>query len=103
MVELSPTTQKLIAHMFAEDEREEVERWLETECADNLPLVGEPDPESLERIRFAVLRASNGELDRIPDLITLAQKDWRDLLVTAGFATSTKEHQLWAERILGGH
>jgi len=100
MIPLSSDTRHLVAALFPVDLQEEVERWLREECADNLPLVGKADSRSLERIRFAVLKLSGGDLDRLLESIDLAQMDWRDLFVAAGFAESLTAHREWATGVL---
>jgi hypothetical protein len=49
----------------------------------------------LERIRFSVLELSGGNIDKLKRAITLAQKDWRDILVAAGFANDPLAHKTW--------
>ncbi len=49
----------------------------------------------MERLRFAAIKLSKGELNTLLDAIVLAQTDWRDLLVAAGFANDVHAHQSW--------
>jgi hypothetical protein len=49
----------------------------------------------LERFRFAALKYSNGDLSRLERAVKLAQEDWRDLLVGAGFADDVEAHKRW--------
>jgi hypothetical protein len=46
-------------------------------------------------VRFAALKLSEGRLDRLEEAIKLAQTDWRDLLVAAGFAHDVEAHLNW--------
>lgn len=74
----------------------EAQRLLETECADNLPLLMAPvTPASLERIRFAALRMSEGDLDKLRYAVGLAKRDWRDVLVAGGFGRIVHAHEEW--------
>ena len=67
---------------------------------DNLPLIGTPaTPTSLERLRFAAIRVSGGELARLREAIEIAQIDWRDLLMAAEFGTDTRTHERWEPRV----
>ena len=66
-----------------------------TGCGDNLPGSGLDTPESLDRIRFAALKISGGDLDRLTQAVELAQADWRDLLMAAGFGHDTSAHRAW--------
>ena len=54
----------------------------------------------LERIRFAVLKLSDGDVEKLDAAVNLAKTDWRDLLVAAGFGDSLTEHDCWADSLL---
>ena len=95
MVELSPLTRQHVAVLFAPADVGEVEGFLVRECAENLPLISDPTPSGLERVRFAALRLSDGSIHRLRDAITLAKTDWRDLLVAANFADDIHAHRTW--------
>ncbi len=95
MVELTSATRRHLTRLFRAEEVAEVAALLETECSANLPLIGAVTPLGLERIRFAVLRCSGGDLARLRDAITLAKSDWRDVLVAAGFAARVEAHLSW--------
>lgn len=98
MVELSDRTRAHVRALFAASDIDAVERTLATDCADNLPLLAHSSPHDLERVRFAVLRLSGGRLDALAKAVRLAQADWRDLLVAAGFANDTQAHVRWEPR-----
>jgi hypothetical protein len=99
VIALSPLTSAHVSTLFTSTDVDGAERLLAHECADNLPLVAESaTPESLERIRFAAIRVSGGDLDRLREAIRLAQVDWRDLLVAAEFAVSIDAHVRWQPR-----
>ncbi len=96
MVPMTNATERHLVRLFRSEEVAEVTALLETECAANLPLLGTAaTPLGLERIRFAVLRCSGGDLGRLRDAITLAKSDWRDVLVAAGFAARVEAHLAW--------
>lgn len=96
MVELSAATRERLRDLFTPDDANEAERLLVEECADNLPAIGGPaTPIRLERIRFAALRRSDGRIERLREAVALAQTDWRDLLVAAGFAHDVDAHARW--------
>lgn len=65
------------------------------DCGDNLPLSGAATPVGLERIRFAVLKLSGGDLNELQRAIDLAKADWRDVLVAAGFGSDPNVHKTW--------
>ena len=99
MAPLTDGTRERIAAIFAAEDRVEAERIVDTECGDSIPLV--VSPEALERIRFAAIRVSAGELGRLRAATRQAQVDWRDLLVAAGFAHDPKAHLGWWPRRFG--
>lgn len=89
--------------MFDAADVDAAERLLAHECAENLPLIGDAaSPTGLERIRFAVIRVSGGRLDRLSETITLARKDWRDVLVAAEFAHDVRAHERWKPQRFDG-
>jgi hypothetical protein len=93
MVKLTALTKRHVAALFAPAEVAEAEQLLACECAENLPLVADPSPEGLERLRFAAIRLSDGALPRLREAIALAKTDWRDLLVAADFADDGQAHR----------
>ena len=90
---LTDETEKRIALLFPPDERESVRQLLRDECGNNLPFLAEADSDRLDRFRFAVLKLSQGNLDKLGKAIRLAKSDWRDLLVSAGFGQP--DHRRW--------
>jgi hypothetical protein len=95
MVELSALTRQHIAAVFAPEDVDEAEQLLARECAENLPVVSNPTPSGLERLRFAALRLSDGSLPRLREAIALAKLDWRDLLVAADLGHDIHAHVSW--------
>ena len=67
------------------------------DCGTVLPGTDNASPESFERVQCAALKLSEGWIDKLFDAIALAQTDWRDLLVSAGFAEDTQAHKDWKE------
>jgi hypothetical protein len=95
-VDLTPRTKEVIAQLFDSSIISEVERLLADECGSNLPLYKPATPEGLERIRLALLKISNGDINKLLKAISLAKRDWRDILVWAGFANDLNAHEEWA-------
>ena len=91
---LSPETVRRIDAMFPPDSRSEVAELLAHQCGNNLPFLEKLNEIELERFRFAALKLSNGNIGKLKEAIVLAKRDWRDLLVFAGFGTSDS-HKLW--------
>ena len=68
---------------------------LEVQCARNLSSCENADAKSLERLRFAALKISRGELKRLSHAMREAQMDWRDLLMAADFGLTVDAHRVW--------
>jgi hypothetical protein len=75
---------------------------LTNECGSNLPGFENCNPLELERFRFAALKFSDGNLDRLLQAIELAQQDWRDRLMAAGFGRDARAHVGWMPQKLDG-
>lgn len=94
-VPLSSDTHARLAVLFPGADRTEAERLLVEQCGRNLPFPENATSVSLERIRFAALKESGGDLVALRSAIELAKLDWRDLLVSANFANSIHAHEYW--------
>src|SRR6202790_2731833 len=92
---LSQDTEQRIAALFPPGSRAAASELLTIQCGNNLPFCDNHDEVQLERIRFAALKLSAGNIDKLKDAIRLAQTDWRDLLVAAGFGHDTTAHKRW--------
>ena len=97
---LSPRTLKLIQFVFSPKDMAEATHWLEDECGNNLPFCATLDGYAMERIRFAAIRLSKGNVHKLLQAIDEARMDWRDLLVAAGFGDDVQAHEAWAKDIL---
>lgn len=52
---------------------------------------------ALERIRCAVLKLSEGSIEKMREAIRVANEDWRDVLVVAGFGHRVLAHLEWLD------
>ena len=95
MIKLSEDTMHIVNALFPENLRSEVVDLLELECAENIPFCENHDKYQMERIRFAVLKTSEGKVAKLVDSIELAQVDWRGLFMAAGFGHDPEEHNNW--------
>lgn len=95
MVPLSPGTWARVEMLFAPQWRDSARALLERECADNLPSCERMDMFGLERVRFAVLKLSDGNLEKLRREIEEAKKDWRDSLMAADFGLELKAYEQW--------
>ena len=93
MPPLQQTTLQRIALLFAPAEQQEVADVLESQCGSGLPgckWIGE-----IERVRIAVLRISKGDSAKLHTAIELATRDYRDVLMCAGFGEDILAHLKW--------
>jgi hypothetical protein len=98
MVVLSEATWEKVRELFPPEQHEAVARILETECGNNVPFSEKETSYGLERLRFAALKLSKGNMENLCSAVNLAKRDWRDLLVAAGFAHSIDAHKRWVIR-----
>lgn len=84
-VGITEETQKRIQILFQPQDRPRVVDLLERGGSNNLPLLHNAEAPELERIHFAALKVSQGDFSKLVQAVELAQVDWRDLLVAAGF------------------
>jgi hypothetical protein len=100
-VALSTDTLRLVDRLFQPQDRAAVVAMLECECGASLPFMSEATSESLERIRFAVLKLSEGSPSKVAEAVAVAEVDWRDVLVAAQFADSLQAHAAWSREQRG--
>jgi hypothetical protein len=93
---LSLKTVDHVDALFAPEFREEVAELLSHQCGNNLPFCEKSDEFQLERIRFAALKLSRGDVRELQEAVKLAQTDWRDLLMAAGFGHDVNAHSRWS-------
>lgn len=91
---------RIVERLFARDDCASAQRLLSEECGANLPFCERQDAIALERIRFAVLMLSDGDLEKLRTMVDHAKIDWRDVLVWAGFGYSLTEHDRWSRSVL---
>ncbi len=103
MIELSKDTKALLEKLFPKTvDRKIISEKLRTKCADNIYTCSNGTPESMERVRFAVLKLfSESTKDHDIDYwIEVARTDWRDLFMIAGFGYDIHEHKKWKNQTL---
>ena len=54
----------------------------------------------MERIRFAVIKLSKGNIEKLLAVIDEACMDWRDVLMAADFGYDMQTHEYWLKEIL---
>ena len=95
MIALSRGTQRRIQTLFPQREWPAVQELLLRQCGENLPFLEPKHRQLAERIRFAVLKLSAGDLDGLRRAVAEAQVDWRDTLMAAGFGNDLRAHKRW--------
>jgi hypothetical protein len=96
-IALSAATRQRLEALFAAEDAAEAERLLVERCGGELWTCEPATPTSLERLRFAALRFSGGDLRRLGEALELAHTDWRDLLMAADFG-DVEAHRRWQPR-----
>jgi hypothetical protein len=87
-------TKRRLELLFRPADQAQAIRWLETRCSRDIPGFPNPDEQQLERLHFAALRLSDGDLAALKRSVELAHVDFRDLLTGAGFG-SLHTHETW--------
>ncbi len=92
---VSQQTEERIALLFPLDWQRALFRTILFEqCGHNLPFMKDPSEAALERLQFAALKLSDGNLEKLDRAVALAKRDWRDLLMAAGFG-QVDSHKSW--------
>ena len=81
--------------LFTSAERDEAARLLKEDCSAATVPGASGNESEIERIRLAALKCSGGSLEKLYAAIALAQTDYRDLLMAAGFGWDVAAHQEW--------
>lgn len=96
---VTPLTIEIVKRYFpSEAIREEVITLLQRECSDTV--WERTTPVEMERLWFAVLKLSNGNMIRLKREVREAQIDYRDVLMAADFGGDVNEHKRWAASFL---
>src|SRR5947207_90841 len=95
MIPLSIETRRRLDALFPPEKREVAAKLLTEHCGESLPLTDRANVDFWDRIRFAVLKSSNGDLRRLEREVEGANGDWRDTLMAAGFGESVTAHKDW--------
>ena len=99
MTEITQKTAKIIVTLFSKNEQSIVIDEIESNCSTNVPGCDNWTNVQLERIWFAVLKLSNGELIRLEASVKLVNTDFRDLLMAADFGYDLEAHNKWYKQL----
>ena len=94
-MELTGRTISAIKALFAAEEHESVKELLFTDCSNNVAGCSTWTQENLERLWLSVLKLSAGDIEKLYSAISLAQTDYRDLFMSAGFGQDIQAHKKW--------
>jgi hypothetical protein len=94
-IPLTQAVRDKIELVFEANLRAEASVLIQKHCGFSLPLMQTTNPDDYDRIRFAVIKLSKGRLERLREFIGAAHKDWRDVLIGAGFGWDVKAHLHW--------
>jgi hypothetical protein len=97
-LKLSSACRDRIAALFRATEVAQAEELLE-HCTDNPALLADLAQQGADRLLFAMIRFSDGDLDRLRSAISQFQRDWRNLLVASDF-DDPHSHNAWQPRRL---
>jgi len=93
---LTLRTEELVRLIFPDPAvRQQARRKLIERCGNALPLSEHSTAQALERLRFAALKLSRGSFAELDEAVELANVDWRDVLVAAGFGSKLDAHDEW--------
>lgn len=96
MLELSERVQSAIDALFGQIDVERAKDLVREKCGSNILGCENDSPLEMERIRLAAVKCSAGDYSKLEEAVSLANTDWRDLLMEAGFGHDTEAHQKWA-------
>ncbi len=94
-MELSNKTTEIIDALFSVKEAEIIESTLLEKCSTNIPGCEDWSQENMERVWLSVLKLSSGNIEKFESAIILANTDYRDLFMAAGFGDDLEAHKQW--------
>ncbi len=94
-MELSGRTISIIKTLFLVEEHELVIELLLSDCSNNVAGCSTWTQDNLDRLWLSVLKLSVGDVEKLYSAITLAQTDYRDLFMSAGFGLDAQAHKKW--------
>ena len=94
-MQLSDKTEKVIQIIFSEEKWKYVR-----EIIIERLLSPYPNCDNTEQICLSVLKYSRGQIDTLLIGIEEGAKDFRDLIVSAYFATDINAHIKWADQVI---
>lgn len=102
---LGPLTNELIQKTCPASHRQAVGDLLSEQCSVSLPGVGIPSEwiGLIDRVQLATIRGSSWDIEKLKSNVSLANSDWRDVLMAAGFGENLAAHKLWQKAAVQSH
>ena len=97
MYQITSRVDAVIGRLFPAEDQATVHQILLEECSDKLPLV--KNSNEIERIQLGILKLSLGDVSKFLEAAHMARRDWRDVLVAAGFGNDLEAHSNWAAEV----
>jgi hypothetical protein len=92
---LSFETRRRVELLFRPEDHFQATGLLDLECGYSIPGFKHASEQDVERVRFAALKLSDGDLGQLRRAVELGQIDFRDLLMNAGFGYDVTAHEKW--------
>jgi hypothetical protein len=92
---LSDESRRRVDLLFHERDRKRAALILDDGFDIRLPVFEGTTEAGLERLQFAALKVSGGDISKLRSAIELGRIDWRDLLLAAGFGADVEAHKHW--------
>lgn len=99
MLALSKRQIEVLEKLFPADSRGTAADLLAKKCGNSILLCDDHTSEQMDSIRLAAIKVSNGDISQLKLAIDLANTDWRDLLMCAGFGHEIDAHINWAQHL----
>jgi hypothetical protein len=102
---LGPLTNELIQKTCPTSHQQAVGNLLSDQCSVSLPGVGIPPEwiDVIDRVQLATIRGSSWNIEKLKSNVSLANSDWRDVLMAAGFGENLTAHTLWQKAAVQSH
>jgi hypothetical protein len=94
-MKLSQRVLAITEQLFSDSDAVLAKELLIYKCGNNVPHCEEYTLEQMDRIRLAAIKSSGGDFTKLKQAVSLANTDWRDLLMAVGFGHDIEAHNKW--------
>ena len=94
-MELTRRVKKAINALFSANEAQRALYELEQNCSVRISSFKGWTQAQMEKVWLSVIKLSNGNLAKLKTAIELANTDYRDLFMSAGFGHDIEAHKKW--------